>query len=65
VLADLTLLALKFAVEAKGYDVRCDRASNLFEGLCIKYQQERAATLTVEGHGDDHAFKSIRTIWSL
>ena len=54
--------ALKFPVEAKGYDVRRKRASNLFKALCVKHQQERATALAVEDHGDDHAFKTIRAI---
>src|SRR5208283_3866852 len=58
----VTYSALKFPMEAKGYDVRRKRASNLFKALCVKHQQERAAALAVEDHGDDHAFKTIRTI---
>src|SRR5437016_4649091 len=54
--------ALKLPMQAKGYDVRRKRASNLFEALCVKHQQERAAALAVEDHGDDHAFKTIGTI---
>ena len=58
----VTYSALKFPMEAKGYDVRGKRASNLFKTLCVKHQQERTAPLAVEDHGDDHAFKTIRTI---
>ena len=60
----VTYSALKFPMEAKGYDVRRKRASNLVKALCVKHQQERAAALAVEDHGDNHAFKTIRTIRS-
>jgi hypothetical protein len=49
-------------MEAKGYDVRRKHASNLFKALYVKHQQERAAALAVEDQGDDHAFKTLRTI---
>jgi hypothetical protein len=49
-------------VEAKGYDVRCERAPNLLKALCVKHQQEGAAALAVEDHGDNYALKAIRTI---
>jgi hypothetical protein len=49
-------------MEAKGYDVWRERMSNLSKALCVKHQQERAAALAVEDHGDNQAFKAIRTI---
>jgi hypothetical protein len=48
-------------MESEGYDVRRKRTSNLFEGLCVKHQEERAITPAVEDHRDDHASQTICT----
>jgi hypothetical protein len=56
----VTYSALKFPMEAKWYDVRRKRTSNLFKALCVKHQQKGSAAPAVEDHGEDHAFKMIR-----